>query len=239
MKKVFVSNSEFPRKLTRTDALGYKEVIISEGVSPADVITMRTDGDKLVIEKIEDDSEEEPVFCILCKDFGLFGFESKFKSKISYILCDDGWMLVTLHRGAFVVNLDDKLLMPSTGVENIPNLNEEDVLWIDKDYLLRYTQYMRDKENFPYDFEFMVELSGSYVGSLSSFKFLHITEEDVDMSLGKYALYQQNLENKAKAKNAKKLQAQVVANSSVDMEFDDDEEEDYEDEDDYEDDDWD
>lgn len=236
MKKVFVSNDEFPREITRSQAFGHKKIVIADDVSPADAITMRTEGTTLMIEKATEDSDEDPVYCILCKEFGLFGYENKFRTKLSYILCDDGWMLVTLINGAFVVNLNDRLLMPSVGVDKLPTLRESEVLWIDRDYLQRYSQYMKEQADFPYDFEFVVELAGGVVGGLSSFKFLHISAEDVDLSLGKYAQYLQDKENKERAKEAKQLQKQIMQNSSG-MEFDEDDDEDDDYDSDYDDDD--
>lgn len=220
MKKVFVSDDEFPREITRNHAHGHKKIVIADDVNPADAITMRTEGTTLLIEKATEDSDEEPVYCILCKDFGLFGFESKLSSKLSYILCDDGWMLITLIRGAFVVNLNNRLLMPSVGVDKLPTLRENEVFWVDKELLYRYSQYMKEKSHFPYDFEFFVELSGAIIGGLSSFKYFHSNAEDIDLSLGTFAQYLQNEENKKNAKEAKKLQKQIIQSSS-NMEFDD------------------
>lgn len=225
MRKVFVSNDEFPRVIERSGASGHKKIVIADDVKPSDAIVMRTDGDILRIEKDTSDSDEEPVYCILCKEFGLFGYNKKFISRISYILCDDGWMLVTLIKGAFTVNLNEKLLLPSVGVEDLPNLVEKEILWVDKEYLYRYCQYMKEQGYFPYDFEFVAEVSGGIVSGLSSFKFLHIGEEDVDLSLGKFAQFLQEQQNKEDARNARKLQQQFTQTNTADTQWDDDEEE--------------
>ena len=148
-------------------------------------------------------------------------------------------MLITLYRGAVVINLNDKLMMPSRDVTTLPKFNESEVLWVDKDLLMRYSQYMNDKSLFAYDFEYMVELSGALISKLTSFKFKHIDNEDIDLSLGKFAQYLQALQVKEEAKRAKKLQEQFAkASTSSSFEFEDDDEEDSYDED-YDDEDYD
>lgn len=228
MKKVFVCGDDFPREILRSEAKGHKKIVIADDVEPTDIITMRTEGDTLVIERGEDDGvDDEPAYVMLCKDFGLFGYEKKFYSKMSYILCDDGWMLVTLYKGAVVLNLNDKLMMPSRDVTNLPKFDESSVLWVDKDLLMRYSQYMKDKSVYPFDFEFMVELGGTFAGKLSSFRFLHLDEEDVDLSLGYFAKYLQVKQAKEDAKKAQKLQAQIAkASESSGFEFEDDDDDD-------------
>lgn len=224
MKKLFVANEGFEKEYTRRRARGHKRLIISDDVEVVQPVTLHTDGTDLVVSRA-DDSDDSEVYTMLCKEFGLVGGATGFKNKISVIFCDNGWMLVTLLHGALVMNLDDQLLMPTAGDDfTNPKVVKEDICWVNADNLLEYGKYFGLKGQFMFDFEWVFTVSGDKVGGLRSFKITNEKEEDIDISLGYFAQYEQQIQNKKDAKEANSLMRNIFhSDRNSSYEFDEDE----------------
>ena len=223
MKKLFIADEGYQKVFNRNKAKGHKRLVISDDVVIAEPIELVTEGTDLVMRKAED-SDEPEVYVMLCKEFGLVGLAADLKNKISVIHLEDGWMLVTLHNGALVMNFEDQLMMPTVG-DNVkaPKVVTEDILWINANNLLEYSKFYGVKGNFMYDVEFMLIVAGDSINGLRKFNHKHLSDEDIDLSLGVLAQYEQSLQKKEEAKVAKKL-ANSLLNSSSSYEFDDDDE---------------
>lgn len=235
MKKLFISDEGFERVFDRSRAKGHKRLFIEDDVevmSPVEFVTQDTD---LVMKKA-DDSDEQEVYTMLCKEFGCVGLTTDFRSKISVIFLDDGWMLVTLLHGALVMNLENQLLMPTVGDDfKTPAVVHDDVCWVNANDLLEYGKYFGVKGQFMFDVEFTFLVGGDKINNMRNFSIRTISDEDVDLSLGYIAAYEQKMKAKEDMRETKKImEATLGAGSSSEdtYEFDDDdEEEDYEDED--------
>lgn len=235
MKKLFISDEGFERVFDRSRAKGHKRLLIEDDVevmSPVEFVTQDTD---LVMKKA-DDSDEQEVYTMLCKEFGCVGLTTDFRSKISVIFLDDGWMLVTLLYGALVMNLENQLLMPTVGDDfKTPAVVPDDVCWVNANDLLEYGKYFGVKGQFMFDVEFTFIVGGDKINNMRNFSIRAISDEDVDLSLGYIAAYEQKMKAKEDMRETKKImEATLGAGSSSEdtYEFDDDdEEEDYEDED--------
>lgn len=238
MKQMFVVDGEFERKVSRARAKGYKSLVIADDVEHASYIDIETDGTDLVMKAVEDDeSDNAEVYVMLVKEFGLFGLSSGLKSKLSVIFLDNGYMLVTLYKGAIITYLNGEICIPNVEQDTFPNFAMDDIYWVNQEALLSYSKFMGEKGNFMYDFEFHYTLGGDIKNGLSNFSFHHDKEEDIDISLGLFSAYLDKLEKKEDARNTKKLANLVKAgvSSFSDDDFDDDFDDD-DDDDDFDDD---
>lgn len=233
MQKIFVSNEGFERSIPRTRANGYKELVIADDVDVFSAVSVVSEEDKLVVKNVEQ-TEEDESYTILCDEFGLTGLSEGAFARVSIIFCDNGKMLVTLHEGCLILNLNGKLLMPSVGVDKTPAVYESEIYWIKAETLLGYSKYLR-KGKFMYEYELMFVLKGSMVNKMHSFDLHTEPDMDIDISHGWIAKYEQEEQLKAEAKEAKAAFNSFM--SSVDDEYEFDDEDDDSDDDD-DDDEW-
>lgn len=236
MKKLFIADEGFERLFERKRAKGHKRLVIADDVSVMSPVKFTTKDTDLVIEKDENvDENEQEVYTMLCKEFGCVGLTTDFRSKISVIFLDDGWMLVTLLHGALVMNLENQLLMPTVGDDfKTPAVVPEDICWVNEDNLLEYGKYLDVKGQFMFDVEFTFLVGGDKINNMRSFSIKPITDEDIDLSLGYIAAYEQKMQAKESMRETKKIMKAVyepASTSADDYDFGDDEDEDYEDED--------
>lgn len=224
MNKLFIADKDFSREIPRTRAKGYKRVVVSEELEMAMPFQFQTDGTDLVVVPAEAVEGEGECYTVLCREFGLVGGNQGFKSKMSVIFCDNGWMLVTLYHGGLVMNLDGRLLMPTVGDDIVtPKVVRDHIMWVDAEKILAYSKYLGQKGYFMYDHEFMLELSGDNVKGMGSFIFKCFDEETIDMSLGYIAQYEQTKIKRAEAREAqntfKMLQSSWAQAQATPMEF--------------------
>lgn len=237
--KVFLADEGFIRDITRCRAKGHSGIRVAEDVGVMDTVQMRTDGTSLVVEKAEPDGTDE-IYTVLCKEFGLVGYAQKLSSKISVIFCDGGWMLVTLHSGGIVVNLDGKPMLPTVGDFPVSSVSDDDILWLNADCLLGYRKFFDNvKSMFPYDFEFMFTVSGGNINSCANMHVSLVKDEDIDISLGHVAQWEQKkaMQNQMREVNA--LRSMFLSRTGTDDEeggyefddedFDEDEDDEYDD----------
>lgn len=231
MNKLYIVEKDKEMKTTfsRSRAKGYKAVKVDSGVEPMKPIKLETEGNDLVIKNVSDDGSGDEVYMIPCKEFGLVDYPNT-TAKVSVILCDDGWMLVTLLKGAIVINLDDSLLMPTVDCEE-PAVVKDAIKWVNINDILSYMSYWSEGK-FPYDYEWVFELAGGVVNGMGNYKIHPVKEELVDISQGYIAQYEQSRQHKEDAKKAKSFMNAVMASTQdTGVEFDDDDEDDYFDED--------
>lgn len=230
-KKMFIASEGFERVYSRERAKGHTSLEIDGNINSGDFISIETEDKKLVIKSddVECKESDDVAYTILCREFGLVGYKEKFESKLSVIFLDSGWMLVTLFKGAFVVNIDGKLLMPSAGVDSCPTVYQDMILWVDADRLLSFSKYEEIKSNFYYDLELMYILKGG----AGSFSHRRIGAEDIDLSLGALALYEQKLKMRQEAKQAKTINNMFSNDKKSAYDFDEDDETEWDDEDEY------
>lgn len=236
MNKLFIADKGFNREIARTRANGYKRIVISEDVEMAMPFQFQTDGTDLVAVPVEAAEGEPECYTVLCQEFGLVGGHQGYKSQLSVIFCDNGWMLVTLYHGGLIMNLDGRMLMPTVGDDIVtPKVVRDHILWVDAEKLLAYSKYLNDKGYFMYDYEFMLELSGDNTRGMGSFNFRSIDGETIDISLGYIAQHEQNRIKRAQAYEAKKTMAALQSSwrqaQATPMVFDEPEDEMEEDDD--------
>lgn len=235
MKRMFISDG-FEKVYSRERAKGHKSLVIDDNIKSGSYIQFVTgDNDSLVMKEADStdkDANEEEVYTILCKEFGLFGYSHGVTAELSIIYLDNGYMLVTLWKGAMVCYLNNELVLPNVDCGDLPNFTNDDIYWVNAEHLLSYRKYMGAKEYFMYDFEFSHILAGEVKGGLKSFRYKHIEEEDVDLSLGYYAQYEQTVLAKEEAKKASQFSKMFSpVSGSMQLEFDDDDFDDDDDED--------
>ena len=249
MSKIFIATSEnFEREYVRVKAHGYKKLVIDDDVITSTPIEIVTEGDTLRVKATEDDGQE-PVYTILCNEFGCIGYNQKgddFRSKVSIITLDGDNMLLTLHEGALLLNIDGKILMPSVKTEAEPKGNVNEINWINLQWIESHMKYLEPAEQrFSYDFERYILVGGGKTlagkGYLMSAYYKELSDLHIDLSQGKYALYLQTTQDKADAKEAKKgmdMIASAINSSTQPVEFEEDMEDEWdeteEDDDDFE-----
>lgn len=226
MQKLFVANEDYEKEFSRSRAKGHKRLIIGDDVEIIKPVKLHTEGTDLVVSKGES-SDDSEVYTMLCQEFGLVGGVTSFRNKISVIFCDNGWMLVTLLHGALVMNLDKQLLMPTAGDDfTTPKVVKEDICWVTANDLLEYGKYFGVKGQFMFDFEWTFEVSGDRVNGMKSFSIKNIKDEDIDISLGYVARYEQQLQIKAEATEARNLMKNILqTGTGTSYEFDEEDEE--------------
>lgn len=234
MQTTFLVNGDFDREITRKRAKGHKSLSIAEDVNCMDAFTMRTEGTSLRIEKDENPSGEE-VYTVLCEEFGIVGGETGLKSRISIIHLDNGLMLLTLLKGALVIYLENELTILNVGDIPAMNITQQSILWVNQKTFLDYGRYMGEKGNFLFDYEFAFEIQGTNKTGNCDLHVQLLKQEDVDISLGYIAQWEQQRKNHADYMRTSSLMQAISQSSKLaddDYEFDDDEEDYYDDEDD-------
>jgi len=235
MSKILVCKENENLLLTKSKALKYKEVDLTSLTcgNPFDVLDKE---DKLVGVS-SDDISENPIYSIVTNEFGLYAKSSGVTAKVKISFCDDGMMIVDILDGAIIVKPEDDVLLASRGVSELPQVDLNNIYWVNADMLLAYRKYWKDLQaSHTQDFEFVFVLSGETKGALQSFGIQLVTDEVIDISGGAIATLQAMLEKKEEARQVKKGFANLLQQVSSGYDFygdddDDDDDEDYDEDD--------
>ena len=191
MNKGFILEDNYGYLIERKRARGYKYVEIDKSVKAPCMVSISTkdlDKEPKLLIKASNSKTKEPIYMFLCKEFGLSGYNANFENKISVIFCDNGLMLVTLHKGALSLRTNGELNLFVVDNEEIPSFERDNICWFDANKLKSYVAYYKLQSKYVYDFEFMFSISAGTNARLSSVRVKHLEEEDIDMSLGAYAI---------------------------------------------------
>lgn len=222
------------REFSRRKCHGYKKLVFDEGVVTGSVLDMVSgdDGESLVVKATGETPVEGTGYTFLCKEFGLY--DDSVSAKVSVIFCDNGWMLVTLLEGSFLIKHEDEILQPTVGSGSYPAVYKDEILWVDADKLLSGKKYFGSEFqqiNWQ-DFEYIFTVSGCIKNKLLSFRCKHHYDEYIDLSLG----YIAKLEEKLLRKKQEEASRSILSMFETDDEqggitFDSfgDEDEDYDD----------
>ena len=149
------------KKFSR-NAMCFKNVDIQ--AEDGDYVDVSAHGNTIVISK-KDLTEEElqsDKTTLITKEIGLFGGKSGLVNEVEIIFCEDT-MIVTLLKGTLLFLQGENALYISKD-SRIPNVALEDVKWVSTEHLRGLcTQNHSTASEFPYDFEFHIELSGEGV----------------------------------------------------------------------------
>lgn len=195
--------TENETNITRARANGYKHLVIDEKVDAPCMVEivsedLDTDAPKLVVKPLYTSAKEPDEYVFLCKSFGMVGYSASFENKVSVIFCDNDYMLVTLHKGMLVLQEDtDTLKVFVVGVKNVPMIEKDNILWKNAKDLMSFIRYMGVKAPFPFDFEFMFELEGGVSVAMENFSLRHIDAEDIDISMGAFAILSESVDTQA------------------------------------------
>lgn len=213
----------------RTQGHGYNELKLDADLKIPSIARFATEDRTLTVYGDgEQDGTESYTF--MCKEFGLYGYRdrSDIYAKVSVILCDDGWMLVTLLDGTLLLDLDDQLVQPTTGERSAyPSVRPANIYWVNQDTLLGHKAYFGSKFACvnTQDYEYVFELHGGVYDGLSSFSMRAVQEEYVDLSQGYTAQCEYEEQQKQAARRARKLVTATVntgGSSVVELDFDED-----------------
>ena len=211
--------------ITRSRANGYKHLIIDNKVEVpcmVEVVSedLDTDAPKLVVKPLHTNDKEPDKYIFLCKSIGLVGYSASFENKVSVIFCDDDWMLVTLHKGMLVLQEDEETLKVFVvGVENVPMIEKDNILWKNSKDLMSFIRYTGVKSTFPFDFEFMFKLEGGISITMENFCLKHLDSEDIDISMGAFAILSESVDTQEIQETEKKEKIKEKAKRNLDRYF--------------------
>lgn len=203
--------------LERSKSHGYKKIVFDESLGIASILKPSTDGDTLIFSDggraAEGDTQQ---YTFICKEFGLYGVNVPVK--VSIMFCDDGWMVVTLLDGTFLIEYEGQILQPSVNTDDFPTVHTDRILWVNADSILSMKQHFGTEihERCYQDFEFIFRMTGGMEGTLSRFGWSGFREEYVDLSLG----YTAELERMREAKQLEKSVMTTIRGASIEQELD-------------------
>ena len=226
MASILVCKEDEQMVLTKSNAYRFKTVDLSN-IKCGDAFELvedQNDFNKL-IGVPADIEDEEPMYTILTNEFGLYAMDKDVSAKIKVSFCDNGMMLVTVIEGAVLIKPADDILLASRGVEELPDVKLDNVLWVDAEKILAYAKYWGNvKGRLTQDFEFMFNVKGKVLNGYSSFGIKSIEEEDVDISGGYSIILENEILAKEQARNIKKEFNSMTQKVSSSYTFDDDDE---------------
>lgn len=222
MKNTYFGKGGERLEFTRSLSHGYKKAVFDESLSIGAVIETVTDNDTLVYRKTDGEYEfGKDKLTFVCKSFGV---TKDTPAKVSVIFCDNKDMIVTLHEGAIICMVNDKMVQPMVGNVEVCSPVANEVLLVDQDMLLSMKNYFGDEYHNKYwqDFEYFFTVKGGIdKAGCESFNLKKHSEEYVDLSLGYVATMKERQELKEQQREASKIASMFQYNSSADMEFDD------------------
>jgi len=233
--KTFFGNLE-KREYMRTGCHGYRSIIFDESVELGQAVGIVSDDDTLRVVPTGEKPVEGTEYVFMTKEFGVYN--DMLKADISVIFCDDGWMLVTLHSGSFILSHEDGLVQPSVNLDcaSVPPVCTSDILWVDADTLLSGKAHFGSElhSRYCYDFEFFLTVSGSYQNGLRHFNCKYSRDRYIDLSRGYIATVEEAIlrkEERRKAQMFANMATNSTSSEGLEFEFDDDDDDEYYDED--------
>ena len=181
MQYVYVGDANTPKKFTRKKATKYTELVIKDDIGVESPITINMKDTVISIEKaigVEEVSDEELVYVIPCKRFGLYGYTEltanynaptkvinlSAPNCISILYLDDDWMLLFLYKGTICIDLNNSIIAAEVQGEKSPNFSLSEVLWVNAETLLSYFKYEPVYLNGFEDYKFSMILQGGCIG---------------------------------------------------------------------------
>lgn len=228
MSSILVCSSNENLVLKRSKALQYKLIDLS-GLSCGEFFDFVDSGEELT--GIVTEEQENPVYTLVTKEFGLYGFSNGVSTKVKINFCDNGMMMVDVIEGAVLIRPEGEVLLASRNVDGLPDVNVDEIFWVDAEKLLSYRSYWDGlKSKYIQDFEYVFELKGGKRNNLNSFSVKLIKDEVIDISGGHISAIEARLKTKEDAKIAKAAFDNLFRSSNTPLEFEDDEDEDDSDE---------
>ena len=225
--------TEFSRHLSH----GYKKVVVDDGLDSQLVkIVTEQDADGNDILHIVADTEHKDTgyddedYLVLATQIGLSGAKDGVYADISYLFCDNGVMLVTLHHGAMFLHLGGEVLMPSVDIDGVANMSFSSIFWGNAEWLQSFNRnWGTEYDLYPYDVEFSARVTGQLVAnSLTNTSIKPDKKNFKDISNGVIETFRQHEKAKADLANARSI-ANMAFNGGSKFEFDDDDDTDSED----------
>lgn len=240
MSKILVCKDDEDLVLKKSKAFKYKEVNFS-GIQCSSVFSIEDGDSSLTAVTDELDQNEEPIYSIITDEFGLYAMSQGVSAKLKISFCDDGKMIVDVLEGGILIKPEGDILLASRGVESMPAVQTEGINWVNASDILAFKKYWGSlKDTYIQDFEYVFVVKGEMRNKLSSFSIKIETDEVVDISGGKIATLEAQLQLKDEAKKAKNAFKDLVSNiSGSGYEFDDEDDEEDSEEDQNDDDDFD
>lgn len=239
MTTLFFADKDFDKVFTRKRAKGYKSLVVDDNVEIAKPVVATTYEDEAGVSHLKITKSDEPVdekqmeYMFLVREIGAVPTEAK-ATELEIIFLDNGWMLVTLKKGAAAIKLNDTVTIPTLNynlsnkvvVSTIKWLNTEDLISVSMSY--NKTNNTDLEGTFVYDYIYNMCVRSTLPTSNGvTYTFYSIT----DISLGAIALYQQNKARKEQGIAFKKQMQATMQAIDTPVEYDDEYDDDYDDED--------
>lgn len=228
MSRILVCKDNQKLLLTKDRAFKYKTLDFL-GVKCGQAFSIEDNDNSLKAVAEELNTQEEPIYSVVTKEFGLYAMSTGVSAKIKVSFCDDGYMIVDVLEGAILIKPEDDILLASRGISDLPNVHADGIEWVNADKLLSFKQFWGSmKDKYIQDFEYVFTIRGEVKGGLSSFGLKIEPDEVIDISGGAIATIEANAKMKEEAKQVKNSFKEIVNSATSGYEFDDDDDEDEE-----------
>lgn len=240
MSRILVCKDDEDLVLKKSRAFKYKEVNFS-GVQCSSAFHIEDGDNSLTAVTDELDTSEEPIYSIITDEFGLYAMSQGVSAKLKISFCDNGKMIVDVLEGGILIKPDRDILLASRGVESMPAVKADGIRWVNASDILSFKEFWGSmKDKYIQDFEYVFVVKGEMRNGLSSLSIRIETDETIDISGGKIATLEAQLQLKDEAKQAKNTFKDLVSNTSGSgYDFDDEDDEEDSEEDQNDDDDFD
>lgn len=239
MTTLFFADKDFEKVITRKRAKGYKSLVVDDAVEVAKPIKTSTFTDENGVSHLKITKSDEPInenqmeYMFLVKEIGAVPTEAK-ATELEIIFLDNGWMLVTLKKGAIAVKLNDNVTIPTLNYTLSNKITVDTIKWLNlEDFVstsMSYNKYNKiDVDGiFVYDYIYnMCVRSTLPVSNGVTYTYYSIN----DISLGTIALYQQNKAAKERGIAFRKQYQTTMQAISTPIEYEDEYDDEYDDDD--------
>lgn len=240
MTTLFFADKDFEKVITRKRAKGYKSLVIDDNVEVAKPVKTSTFTDENGVSHLKITKSDEPVnenqmeYMFLVKEIGAVPTEAK-ATELEIIFLDNGWMLVTLKKGAIAVKLNENVTIPTLNYNLSNKITVDTIKWLNlEDFIsttISYNKYNNlDAEGtFVYDYIYNMCVKSTLPAS-NGVTYTYYSTNDI--SLGAIALYQQNKAARERGVAFRKQYQTTMQAISTPTEYDDEYDDDEYDDDD-------